>query len=41
MLVGQKLCGIPHDNSWAEIKVLLNNFQQLLLAPLGGSIVEN
>lgn len=32
---------IPHDNSRTEVKVLRHNFQQLLLALLGGPVVED
>lgn len=39
-LVALEVCRIPHDNPWAEIKVLHDDVQQLLLALLGGSIVE-
>lgn len=32
---------IPHNNSWTEVKVVIYDFQQLLLALLGRPIVED
>lgn len=41
LLVKMRHHRIPHYDSRTKVKVLLHNFQQLLLTPLGGPKVED